>query len=452
MLQSSADEPVPSLEGMARDPYPVYKALRDAGPVVWSDEVHGGAWLITGYADIAAALQDLRLSAERADTFTRQLDDAQQQQLAPLLAAFSRWLLFLDSSRHLRLRKALNHGFKPSVIEALRPAIGELVDELLLPLFEPGPRRPGTDRAADFDFIGDFAHPLPARVIARMLGVPGTDQRRFIAWSDDVVAFMGSLTAGIDLAVRAQDSLLAMMDYFRGLLVERRAAPDNREDLTGLLLAAQQRGELATDEELLAQCAMFFFAGHETTRNLLGNGLHALLGHPEQATLLRDNPALMPRALRELARYDSPVQFTGRRALEDLTLHGRTIRRGDNVLLMIGSGNRDPGRFTDPDQLDLTRDEGPPLSFGYGPHVCIGTTLSYLEAGIAFSRLIAHLPGIRCLDPMPQWVDNPAFRGLRRLRLEPMTRRPAWAHPLVDPEIRTGARDGLGSRPNGAAQ
>jgi cytochrome P450 len=443
---------------LAGDPYPLYASLREAGPVVWSDDARGGAWLLSRYADITAALQDQRLSSARADAFLEAYDPLERQRLAQIAAVLGRWLLLMDAPRHSRLRKALNHGFKPAVIEALRPAVGQLVDELLAPLLAPD-TGPGAARPARvFDFIRDFAYPLPARVIALMLGVPEADHSRFVAWSDQVVAFIGSLDADVDGALRAQEALLAITGYFRELLEHRDAVhdEDERTDLTALLLAARRRGEMATDEELLAQCSMFFFAGHETTRNLLGNGLHALLTHPDQAALLRADPCLMPRALRELARYDSPIQFTGRRALEDLTLHGRTIRRGDQVLLMIGSGNRDPERFRDPDRLDLTRDEGPPLSFGYGPHVCIGTTLSYLEAGLAFSRLFAATRGIRCIESNPQWVDNPAFRGLRQLRLEAVgghgTTQIAAASGFVDTGIRAGAREGSGFRASGPAR
>ena len=431
--------------GVARDPYPMYEVLRDAGPVVWSDDVLGGAWLLTRYADIVTALQDPRLSAARADAFAQQFDGARQRQLTPFTEAFGRWLLFMDAPHHSRLRKALNYGFKPAVLEALRPRIERLVDELLLPLLSPDMNPDSGNPPREFDFIREFAHPLPARVIAEMLGVPDAEQPRFIGWSDDIVAFMGSLSAGFETALRAQDALLDMTAYFGELLARRAGEQDELQDLTGLLLAAQRRGEFAADEELLAQCSMFFAAGHETTRNLLGNGLHALLRHPDQAALLRVDPGLMPRALRELLRYDSPVQFTGRRASEDLRLHGCTIRRGQHVLLLIGSGNRDPDRFADPDRLDLTRDQGPPLSFGYGPHVCIGATLSYLEAGIAFARLVADLPGVRCLDADPHWVDNPAFRGLHSLRLTRVASAGVTPEGLGESKTRAGAMDGTGS-------
>jgi hypothetical protein len=423
----------------------MYEVLRDAGPVVWSDDVLGGAWLLTRYADIVTALQDPRLSAARADAFAQQFDGARQRQLTPFTEAFGRWLLFMDAPHHSRLRKALNYGFKPAVLEALRPRIERLVDELLLPLLSPDMNPDSGNPPREFDFIREFAHPLPARVIAEMLGVPESEQPRFIRWSDDIVAFMGSLSAGFETALRAQDALLDMTAYFGELLARRAGEQDELQDLTGLLLAAQRRGEFAADEELLAQCSMFFAAGHETTRNLFGNGLHALLRHPDQAALLRVDPGLMPRALRELLRYDSPVQFTGRRASEDLRLHGCTIRRGQHVLLLIGSGNRDPDRFADPDRLDLTRDQGPPLSFGYGPHVCIGATLSYLEAGIAFARLVADLPGVRCLDADPHWVDNPAFRGLHSLRLTRVASAGVTPEGLGESKTRAGAMDGTGS-------
>ena len=289
---------------------------------------------------------------------------------------------------------------------------------LLAPLLSPGEPAGPEQQAPGFDIIRDFAHPLPARVIAAMLSVAEADQPQFVAWSDDIAAFIGNLSSSLDTARRAQDALLRLTSYFRDILACR-ADRDDQNDLIGLLLAARRRGELATDEELLAQCSMFFFAGHETTRNLIGNGLHALLENPDQLALLRADPELMPRALRELLRFDSPVQLTGRRALEDVDLHGHSIRRGERVTMLLGSGNRDPDRFTSPDRLDLTRNEGPHLAFGYGPHVCIGATLSYLEVGIAFRTLLDGLPEIRRLDPHPQWVENAVFRGLRRLPIAP---------------------------------
>ena len=256
---------------------------------------------------------------------------------------------------------------------------------------------------------------------------------------------MFGASGGVTQASTAAAGAARFEAYFSSL-IDGRATSAARGLLDDLVAAARAADPPFTPIELVGACTLLLFGGHETTTGLIANATSALLTHPDQATLLRANPELMPRALRELVRYDSPVQFTGRRALEDLTLHGRTIRRGDNVLLMLGSGNRDPARFTDPDPLDLTRDEGPSLSFGYGPHVCIGATLSYLEAGIAFSRLMPVLSGMHCLDPTPQWVDNPAFRGLRRLRLGLATGRSARMQSCFDPEIRTGARDGSGPR------
>ncbi len=417
---AAAGKPAPTSisAGLIQDPYRRYAALRAAGPLLWSDEALGGSWVLTRYADIVSALQDPRLSSARADAFARQFDARRERELDAFTTTSARWLLFMDAPQHARLRKALNYGFKPAVIEALRPKIEGIVRTLLAPLLSSSEPPGVAPQAPGFDFMRQFAHPLPARVIATMLSVPDADQPQFIAWSDDIAAFIGNLSSSFDTALRAQDALRQLIGYFREIL-SRRAADDDQEDLVGLLLAARRRGELATDEELLAQCSMFFVAGHETTRNLIGNGLHALLQNPDQLALLRADPELMPRALRELLRYDSPVQLTGRRALEDFDLHGHSIRRGERVTLLLGSGNRDPERFIIPDRLDLTRNEGPHLAFGYGPHVCIGATLSYLEVGIAFRTLLDGLPEIRCLDPHPQWVENAVFRGLTRLRIAP---------------------------------
>ncbi|MGE8454320.1 MAG: cytochrome P450, partial [Pseudomonadales bacterium] len=273
-----------------------------------------------------------------------------------------------------------------------------------------------------FDFMERIARPLPAMVIARLLGMDAADQPEFLAWSEDLAAFIGAPDPDQGLKRRAQVSLLKMCAAFEAILAQRReqgaTVPDAAgDDLIGHLLRAEASGEVESGAELLAQCAMLLFAGHETTRNLLGNGLHALLSHPDQWRRLQRAPELLPNALRELLRYESPVQYTGRRVTTDVVLHGRRLRRGELVVPLIGAANRDPARYSNPDILDITRREGSHLSFGHGPHFCIGAALTLMEAEIAFRALSARWPGLALLDATPYWNGNPVYRGLTSLQV-----------------------------------
>jgi hypothetical protein len=263
--------------------------------------------------------------------------------------------------------------------------------------------------------MGDFAYPLPALVITEMIGVPHADQAEFITHSDNIAHFFSSSDATVETARHAQTSIVALTEYFRSVLPERRR--NKGTDLISLLLRAEEDGDNLSAEELLAQCSLLLFAGHETTRHLIGNGLLALLQRPDQMNRLRDDPVLMRNAVKELLRFESPVQFIIRLAGEDFELHGESIKTGDRVILFNGAANHDPARFSNPDQLDITRDEGTNLAFGYGPHVCIGATLASLEAEIAFETLLKRCPTIRLLDDPPDWGRDFGFRGLNTLRL-----------------------------------
>jgi cytochrome P450 len=265
------------------------------------------------------------------------------------------------------------------------------------------------------EFMTEFANPLPVRVIAEMLGIPSEDQRDFQIWSDDLADFFGNSTATVDVGRRAQTSLINLTEYFRALLPERRE--NKGDDLVSLLLRVEEEGEVLTEEELLAQCTLLLVAGHETTRNLLGNGLLALLQHPDQLTALRQNRSLMSLAVREFARYDSPVQFAGRAATEDFSWHGQSINKGQTVIFLLGSANHDPEKFSEPERLEISRDEGMSLSFGHGTHFCIGAALAYTEAEIAFTTLLDRTSSLKMLDDAPSWRANSGFRGLSRLRI-----------------------------------
>ena len=381
------------------NPYPAYQALREAGPIHWSTEFFGGAWLLTRHADVEQVLRDPRFSAQRTGGWVTDREE-EKGELAGFQQLFARAMLFLDAPDHTRIRRVLNAGFRPAQIQALELFIARTVAELL-------------DAVADvprFDFMQAVARQLPTRVIAHMMGIAESANADFAAWSDDLAVFIGAPLATHAQARRAQASLLAMGRYFETLVAQRRRSPG--DDLVSRLLQAEDAGDIRSHAELLAQCAMLLFAGHETTRNLLGNGLYALLRHPDQWQQLQTNPGLLPGAVRELLRYDSPVQYTGRRVAADMVLHGQQLRRGDLVVPLIGAANRDPARHSEPDQLDVAGRDGGSVSFGSGPHVCIGAMLTRVEAEITFRLLLQRFPHLRLGDAAVQWVANPAYRGL----------------------------------------
>ena len=387
------------------NPYAAYNFLRALAPVYWTDKFRTGAWLVTRYADVLAGLHDPRLSSQRSHTLTAALPKDVQGEFSKFNQIFSRWMLFLDPPQHSRVRQLLNKEFTPNMIQRLRPRIQHVVDTLL-------------DQAlgkSEVEFMTEFANPLPVRVIAEMLGIPSADQREFQIWSDGLADFFGNTTSTVESGRRAQQSLISLTEYFRALLPERRE--HKGDDLVSLLLRVEEEGEGLTEEELLAQCTLLLVAGHETTRNLLGNGLLALLQHPDQLATLRQNLSLMPLAVREFARYDSPVQFSGRAVSEDFSWHDRAIKKGQTVILLLGSANRDPEKFSEPEALKISRDEGMPLSFGHGTHFCIGAALAQAEAEVAFATLLNRTSSLRMLDDAPAWRANMSFRGLSRLRI-----------------------------------
>lgn len=388
------------------DPYATYRALRQAGPIHWSDEFFGGAWLLTRYADVELVLKDPRFSAQRTGAWVKDHEEAPGE-LGGFQRLFARALLFLDAPDHPRIRKVMNAGFRPEVIHQLVPHIEHIITGLLDQVEAEGT---ATD---PFDFIERVARPLPVRVITALMGIGPEQRADFMAWSDDLAIFIGTAQPTRTQARRAQTSLLAMGGYFETLLAHKRQAPG--DDLVSRLVLAEAAGAIESGPELLAQCTMLLFAGHETTRHLLGSGVQALLSHPEQWRQLQQNPALLPGAVRELLRFDSPVQYTGRRVATDLVLHGQQLRRGDLVLPLIGAANRDPARYSEPETLDITRSEGASLAFGSGPHVCIGAALTRIEAEMVLGQVLKRWPGLSLVDAMPRWGSNPAYRGLMTL-------------------------------------
>jgi cytochrome P450 len=313
------------------------------------------------------------------------------------------WLLFIDAPEHSRLRKLMNKGFSPAVAEGLRPQIEAIVDRMLEPM----------RHASETDILREIAYPLPVRVIAEMFGVPETQHERFIRWSDAVGMFLGNPQRTVQQTQTAQEAVLALTEFFRGAAAERRRQKGS--DLISLLLDIEEDGEVLTEEELYAQCVMLFGAGHETTRNLIGNGMYTLLRHPEEMAELQKNPELIRSAVEELLRYESPVQFAGRIASEEMEIGGVRVRQGQAIVFMLGAANRDPQQFKDPDRLDLKRSNNAHLAFGVGEHFCIGNQLARLEGQVAILKMVQQFPRMRLTAQRPEWASNYGLRGLMAL-------------------------------------
>jgi cytochrome P450 len=383
------------------DPYPVLHRLQDEDPVHWS-EILGG-WVLTRYDDVKAALGDPRLSSDRITPFVNHYAKGGGGELGELGRLVGLWAVFTDPPTHTRLRGLMNRAFTSRAVEQLRPRIEEIVAELL------GAVQP----SGRMDVIRDFAYPLPITVIAEMIGVPREDREAFKIWSDELAAFIGSAFATPDKYERAARAITAMADYFRRMIPARRANP--REDIMSALVAAWERDDPRGEDELVASCILLLFAGHETTTNLIGNGVLALLRHPAQARALRDHADLTASAVEEILRYDGPTPAMVRVAVEDIGLEDRTIRRGDRVFTMINAANRDPRQFAEPDRLDLARANNRHIAFGYGIHFCLGAPLARLEAQIALPALLRAL-GEPALDvAKPVWLDSLVFRGVKSL-------------------------------------
>ena len=382
------------------NPYTHYHEWRSDDPVRPSDLVPAGIWILMRYADSVSVLRDRRFSADRSQATINQQVEATQVDVGPLGRAQT--MLTSDPPDHTRLRTLVSKAFTPNVVEEMRPHIQEIVDELL----------DAVQDAGRMDVIRDLAYPLPVIVIAEMLGVRPEDREHFKKWSGDIAVTLDPVVAPEALQ-RAQQSALELADYFRGVVEERRRNP--RDDLISGLIAAEEQGDKLSEEELYATCMLLLIAGNETTTNLIGNGMLALLRNPDQLQKLRDDPSLIESAVEELLRYDSPVQATGRVATEDTEIGGKKIDKGDMLVTSLGAANRDPERFPDPDRLDITRQDNRHVAFGYGLHFCLGAPLARLEGQAAINTLLRRFPNLRLGTEAPEWRETITLRGLKSL-------------------------------------
>jgi cytochrome P450 len=382
------------------DPYPLYHRLLAEDPVRWDESA--GLWMLTRYADIQPLLRDARLGAERMSS-PEHLEAIGMGGFAPLFGVLNNMMVFADPPRHTRLRGLVNRAFTPRRMEGMRAHIQQIVDELL----------DAVQPAGHMDVIRDLAYPLPTIVIAEMLGVPVEDRARFKQWSDDFAVFLGGFNPTPEQQQQALVSILALKEYFRGLVPALRRSP--RNDLLSALATAEEQGDMLSEEELLANCILLLVAGHETTTNLIGNGVLALLRHPDQLHRLRADSTLTEGAVEELLRYESPVQGTGRVARAALDVDGRRIEPGQFVLLLMGAAHRDPAQFPDPDRLDVTRAEVRHLAFGHGPHFCLGAPLARIEGQLALATLLRRMPGLQLETETVAWREQFVLRGLKSL-------------------------------------
>ncbi len=380
------------------NPYPLYHRLRREDPVHWDPYLH--AWVVTRYADVLTVFQ--RFSAQRTPT-PEQLTALGLASLAPLAQVMVRQMLFLDPPAHARVRGLASQAFTPRRVERLRSHIQDITHSLLDAVQDKG----------QMEMIADLARPLPAIVTAELLGVPISDWRQLTAWSADFAQVLGNFQHNPERAPQVLRSLGEMTAYFQAAVAQQRVHP--REGLIGALLNAEVDGDRLSEEEVVANTIVTMVGGQETTTNLIGNGILTLLRHPEELERLREDLSLLPPAVEELLRYESPSQHTARLAPEDVVLGGKLIGKRQAVIAVMGAANRDPERFAEPDRLDLGRQDNRHVAFAWAAHFCFGAPLARIEGQVALEAVLRRMPGLRLAGGPLQWRENLGLRGLTAL-------------------------------------
>ncbi len=395
----------PWLSAYRRDPYPVYAKLRKERPIARSPLL--SVWIVSRYRDVEFVLRGRCFTTDRHAIGLMRLLRRGARDAPDFLNFLDHDLLMIDGLRHARLRKLVSKAFAPRHIERLRPRVEALTEEFLDCAAARG--------EGSLDVVSDLAMPLPATVIGELLGVPAQDREILLHWSHELVEFLDPLSGreGLEPPKRATRELAA---YFRRLLAERRKKP--RSDLLSAMVAANVEGEQMNETEVLALATLILVAGHETTTNLIGNAVLCLLRAPLERKRLQDDLSLLPSAVEEFLRFESPVQLTDRVATEECEMGGIRIRRGQLVGVLLGSANRDPERFPAADRLDLGRSDNRHLAFGLGPHFCLGAPLARLETEVALGSLLRRFPDFRGPQEPPAWKRSAVLRGPLALPIE----------------------------------
>ena len=384
-----------------QDPYYFHSRLRQKQPVYYSPTWR--AWWVTEFDKVQEILLDKRFGAsvmkfpERVEEITRDMSEERLERFS------NPSMLDLDPPDHTRVRRLAQQGFVHKFIQSLEPRIRNIVDDCLAPL----------NNVPEIDFVEALAKPLPAIVIAEMLGLPKQDHDQFMRWSEELM--LGTSTNEPDKIERSIRANSALYDYFRQITEKKRTAPG--EDLITMLIEAEEAGDKLNGPELYNTCILLLLAGHETTTRLISNGLHLLLETPDHLQHLRHNPGDIPKAVEEMLRYEPPVQATRRFVLEDVEFHGHFFKEGQLVFLSIAGANRDPAANENPDLFEPDRDELKQVAFGYGIHHCIGASLARLEAKVAFEEILNRYERMELVAPEPVWGENAFFRGHEELKI-----------------------------------
>lgn len=377
------------------DPYPLYHSLREEDPVHWDPFLH--AWVVTRYADVVTVLRDF--SAARTPS-PKYLESMGLEEFSPMARVMVKQMLFLDPPAHSRIRSLAALAFTPQRIAALREHIREVVRRLLDKISEAG----------RMDVIGDLADPLPCTITAEFLGVPTGDAPRLKLWSQDFAEMLGNFQHNPERASQVKKSLEEMTAYFQQAVAETRKS--GREGLIHSFLTAAVDGDQFTEEEIVANTIVTMVGGQETTTNLIGNGVLALLRNPQAMWRLQMDPSLIPSAVEEMLRYEPPSQHTARLAPGDVALGGRLIRKHQAVIAVMAAANRDPEQFPAPDDFDISRKDNRHLSFGWAAHFCFGAALARAEGQVAFSEMLRRFSGLALETPVLTWRSNLGLRGL----------------------------------------
>ncbi|MSQ54535.1 MAG: cytochrome P450 [Betaproteobacteria bacterium] len=383
------------------DPFPLYRRMQDEDPCHWSPRLK--SWVLTRYDDVKRVFLDREVSSDRLRPFFAAMPGAEAARIGDIIRYLSLWMVFRDPPEHTRLRRLTSKVFHVKSMHGMRDRVAALADWLFGQIGARG----------ELDFVADFAGPLPCLVIMDMLGVERGELARVKRMSDDMALFIGSSRTSPEKYDIAEAATKEMAGFFRDLIAARRAQP--RQDLLSELIAVEEDGDRLTEDELVATCILLLFAGHETTTNHIANGLLALLRFPQEMQRLRADPGLAAPAVEELLRYDGPSGAQVRIVRHEGEVHGKRMKPGERVFLMLNAANRDPRAYDDPDRLQLDRDGPPHLTFGFGLHICLGFPLARMEGQIALPAVLARWKKIELADGRPEWLNSMVFRGMRSM-------------------------------------
>jgi cytochrome P450 len=383
---------------LIRNPHPYYAMLREERPVHWNSRWRG--WIVSRYEDVSASLHDARMLADTVTPYFSAMNAGERERFSLTENILTSWVVFQDGSRHAQLRRLFSRAFNPRAVQKMRDVVQHHVSALL-------DRWQGRKQ---LDLVGEFASPLPANVIATMIGAPRADLDKFHHWADVMTELVHGGVGADDRLKRAQDALSEFRDYLLVLYKQRVTAP--QEDMMSWLIQVQRAEASLTENDVIYSCMLLLAAGHETTQSLMTNSIVSLLESPDQAQQLRERPELMKTAIEECLRFNGPMKGTMRAAAEDLQIRDAEVKKGDRILLLMASANRDPERFGSPEQFDIQRDPNPHLSFGHGLHFCLGFPLARLEMEIALRDMFNRYPSIR-LEESVQYAPRILSRSIQ---------------------------------------